>query len=202
LELRLAKVKSADAYRGNLFPCAAERPMRNFSLDFSCLGVPRETHQHGGTGSDSQKLPASNRCVVTGLAFLFILAPNSRSITGIFTAHRAGILLTLSFSGWLICSGFWFPPASMGFPSFSGVLRSVSTSSIGLGQPHEATILSFRTHRAESGSQLFLCSQRANVRHKAVNLVLAERTLEGRHSGLAVGNYLSEFRIGQLLDGL
>src|SRR6267143_5568035 len=91
LEPRLAKVESAYAYRGNFFPCAAERPMRNFSLGFSGLRVPREAHQHGGTGGDSQKLPASNRCVVTGLAFLFILAPNSRSITGTFTAHRPGI---------------------------------------------------------------------------------------------------------------
>jgi len=73
------------------FPLCGERPMRNFSLGFSGLRVPREAHQHGGTGGDSQKLPASNRCVVTGLAFLSFSAPNSRSITGTFTAHRPGI---------------------------------------------------------------------------------------------------------------
>src|SRR6267143_1444772 len=60
LEFRLAKVISADAYCGNPFPCAAERPMRNVSLDFSRAGLPREAHQDGGAGSDSQKLSASN----------------------------------------------------------------------------------------------------------------------------------------------
>src|SRR2546422_10485849 len=52
------------------------------------------------------------------------------------------------------------------------------------------------THRV----QLFLLMQRANVRHQGVNLILSERIFEGRHSSLAVGHYLSEFRIGHLLD--
>src|SRR5437867_13277213 len=42
--------------------------------------------------------------------------------------------------------------------------------------------------------------QRMNVRHQRLNLILAERTLEGRHPALAVRNDLSEFRIAQLLD--
>jgi hypothetical protein len=52
------------------------------------------------------------------------------------------------------------------------------------------------------GVQLFLLMQRANVRHLGANLILFEGILEGRHSALAVGNYLGEFRIGQLLDRL
>jgi hypothetical protein len=53
-----------------------------------------------------------------------------------------------------------------------------------------------------TASELFFPTQGTNVRHQGVNLGLAERILEGRHSGLAVGNYLSEFCIGQLLDCL
>jgi len=56
------------------------------------------------------------------------------------------------------------------------------------------------TQRTESG--LFFSTQRANVRYEGMNLILAERILEGRHSALAVGNDLSEFRIGKLLDRL
>src|SRR6266403_3388958 len=48
--------------------------------------------------------------------------------------------------------------------------------------------------------ELLSLTQRANVAHQLVNLRLAQRTLEGRHSALAVGNDLSELRIGQLLD--
>src|SRR6266481_8506651 len=47
--------------------------------------------------------------------------------------------------------------------------------------------------------ELLLLMQRTNARHQVVNLILAERTLEGRHSALAIGNDLSEFRIGQFL---
>jgi len=42
--------------------------------------------------------------------------------------------------------------------------------------------------------------QRANVRYQRVNLILAERILEGRHSSLTVRNDLCELPIGQLLD--
>jgi hypothetical protein len=47
---------------------------------------------------------------------------------------------------------------------------------------------------------LFFRTQRANVRYEGMNLIPAERILEGRHSPLTVGNDLSELRIGQLLD--
>ena len=33
-----------------------------------------------------------------------------------------------------------------------------------------------------------------------MNLILAKRALEGRHSSLAIGNDLGELRIGHLLD--
>src|SRR6266404_1390280 len=49
-------------------------------------------------------------------------------------------------------------------------------------------------------SELLFLMQRTNVRHQRLNLILAERTLEGRHPALAVRNDLSEFRIGQFLD--
>src|SRR5260370_21618161 len=48
--------------------------------------------------------------------------------------------------------------------------------------------------------KLFLLTQRAIVRHQRVNLILAERVFERGHSALAIGNDLSELRIGQLLD--
>jgi hypothetical protein len=48
--------------------------------------------------------------------------------------------------------------------------------------------------------ELLSLTQRANVAHQVVNLRLAQRTREGRHSALTVGNDLSELRIGQLLD--
>src|SRR5258708_1422570 len=48
--------------------------------------------------------------------------------------------------------------------------------------------------------RLFFSTERANVLHHGVNLILAEGTLERRHSPLAVGNYLGEFRIRQLLN--
>src|SRR5258708_14695989 len=48
--------------------------------------------------------------------------------------------------------------------------------------------------------RLFFSTERANVLHHGVNLILAEGTLERRHSPLPVGNYLGEFRIGQLLN--
>src|SRR6266481_7173810 len=51
-----------------------------------------------------------------------------------------------------------------------------------------------------SKSELLFLAQRTNVANQIVNLRLAQRTLEGRHSALAVGNDLSEFRIGPLLD--
>src|SRR6202040_3335310 len=47
---------------------------------------------------------------------------------------------------------------------------------------------------------LFLLMQRANVPYERMNLIRAERTLEGRHSPLTVGNDLSELPIGQVLD--
>jgi hypothetical protein len=49
---------------------------------------------------------------------------------------------------------------------------------------------------------LFLFSKRANMLHQGLDLVRAERTLKGRHAGLAFGNNLSEFRVGQSLDCL
>src|SRR5260370_3839723 len=48
--------------------------------------------------------------------------------------------------------------------------------------------------------KLFFSTHRPNLLHQGVNLILAERTLEGRHSALAVGNDFRKFRIGQLLD--
>src|SRR5713226_394948 len=49
-------------------------------------------------------------------------------------------------------------------------------------------------------SELSLLMQRANVRHQGMNLILAKRTLEGRHSALAIGNDLNQFCIRELLD--
>src|SRR5580704_18880195 len=49
-------------------------------------------------------------------------------------------------------------------------------------------------------SKLFFTTQRANVGYERMNLILAKRTLERRHSALAIGNDLSELRIGDLLD--
>src|SRR3979490_1095130 len=72
------------------------------------------------------------------------------------------------------------------------------TSQLALSSDLEAPatgMLLLRTQSAESENQLFLCSQRANIRNQGVNLIRAERILEGRHSALAVGNCLSEFRI-------
>src|SRR5271167_3040606 len=47
---------------------------------------------------------------------------------------------------------------------------------------------------------LFFRAQRANVSYERMNLILAERTLERRHSALTVGNDLGELCIGHLLD--
>src|SRR5882762_395063 len=57
---------------------------------------------------------------------------------------------------------------------------------------------SCETKRTES--VLFLLMQRANIGHQRVNLFLAKRILERRHSALAIGNDLSEFGIRQLFD--
>ena len=54
------------------------------------------------------------------------------------------------------------------------------------------------TQHTEAG--LFFSAQRANVRYEGMNLIRAERILEGRHSSLTVGNDLCELRIGHLLD--
>jgi hypothetical protein len=45
--------------------------------------------------------------------------------------------------------------------------------------------------------ELLLLMQRTNVRHQGLNLIIAERTLEGGHSALGTGDDLSEFRIWQ-----
>src|SRR5260370_34188970 len=50
------------------------------------------------------------------------------------------------------------------------------------------------------GSELFFPTQRANVRYEGMNLILAERILEGRHSTFTIANDFSKLRIGQLLD--
>src|SRR6266849_1633375 len=52
--------------------------------------------------------------------------------------------------------------------------------------------LQYRIPYQRSPPELLSWMQRANVRHQGVNLLLAERTLERRHSALAVGNDLSE----------
>jgi len=147
-----------------LFPCAAERPMRNFSLGFSACGYQGSS----SAWRHRRRLPeiaSSNRCVVTDSLFLFIFSRPTPQHYWHLTAHRLAPPIKRFPFGWLIDSGFWFPTASFSSPCLPGVLQNLSTIH-GVEPAARGTILIAHDSRAESGNRLFLAAS-ANVRHKA-----------------------------------